>query len=122
MRSPSAGMLEEETLGDVTTARLNVEALSEWNVEEVRVQLLDLASRCEERQLHLDLGRMEYLTSSGLGAFLVLNKKVRAGGGRLRLDNVSPGLYELFALTRLTTVLDVRQQGSEGATSMASSA
>jgi anti-anti-sigma factor len=95
----------------VTHARLNVTSLNESDVWRVGPQLLGLAAG-EGPDLRLDLGPVEYLTSSGLGLFLALHERVRAGGGRLSLHNVGDLVYELFAVTRLTTVLDVRPQGA----------
>jgi anti-sigma B factor antagonist len=110
----------EQTCPDAPLSRLNVRALSESNVEDVRAQLLALAAG--QKDLRLDLGELEYLTSSGLGLFLTLHKKIREEGGRLSLHNVSEFLYELFTVTHLHTVLDVRQTEAEEGTSVVASA
>jgi anti-anti-sigma factor len=59
-------------------------------------------------RLHLDLGGVRIPTASGLGALVALHEKLRRRGGRLVLSNVQPWAYEVFSLTRLTEVLDVR--------------
>lgn len=110
MASP---VLEVETLDDVTVARLNTTCLGEWDAESLGKQLFSLAEHLGRRKLHLDLGAVEYLTSTALGKFITLNKKVRSEGGELSFRNVCQPLYELFTLTRLTSVLDVRQKPAE---------
>ncbi|HWG47594.1 MAG TPA: STAS domain-containing protein [Gemmataceae bacterium] len=115
-------LLEEETLGNVTRARLNITSLTESDIELVRSRLFDLVENRKESDLCVDLGCLEYLTSSGLGLFLALHKRVRATGGRLRLHNVSDFLYELFTVTHLTTILHVSQQGPEEEALVATSA
>ena len=104
----------EEVPGDGALVRLNVEALAEPAVEAVRTRLWELAESRPGQHLHLDLGLLEYLTSSGLALFVGLHQKVRAGGGHLTLHNVREPVYELFQITRLTALLDIRRQQAEG--------
>ncbi len=59
-------------------------------------------------RLHLDLTGVRIPTAGGLGALLRLHRELRVRGGRLVLLNVQPWAYEVFAVTRLTDVLDVR--------------
>jgi anti-anti-sigma factor len=54
------------------------------------------------------------LTSTGLGKLLVLLKRVRASGGQLAVDNAEPEVYEVFQVTRLVPVLDVRPRAQAG--------
>jgi anti-anti-sigma factor len=69
-----------------------------------------LRLRGERKQHHLllDLSEVRLPSAGGLGALVGLHKKLRQRGGRLVLLNVQPWTYEVFALTRLTEVLDVR--------------
>jgi anti-anti-sigma factor len=59
--------------------------------------------------LYLDLSGFESPTAAGLGQLVTLHKRLRASGGRLVLCNVGEAAYEVFAVTRLTDVLDVRR-------------
>ena len=86
---------------------------------------LDEAGNCYQQalrfqagwpELHLDLGRLEYLTSTGLALFVTLHQRVRAAGARLSLHNVREPVYDLFAITHLTTILDIRRHEPEGGT------
>jgi anti-anti-sigma factor len=97
----------EVVSGDVS--RLNVQSLDELEIDHARQLLFDLAQTRHGQDVRLDLGPVEYLTSTGLGLFLSLHKRVKAAGGRLSLLNVREPVYELFSLTRLTDVLDVRR-------------
>ena len=88
-------------------ARLNARRLAEWDGGPVLAALMELARTSRGRELRLDLSALEYVASTGLGVFVALNREVRASGGRLSLLNVRAPVYEVFALTRLTSVLDV---------------
>lgn len=69
-----------------------------------------LSSRAWEQrgvQLVLDLGEVQYLSSAALGKLINLKKKVTSVKGRLRLQNLSSDLLEVFRVTRLDQVLEV---------------
>jgi anti-anti-sigma factor len=122
MELPSMSLVHEETLGDIAVVYLNVARPSEAEIDQVRTRLFDLVAKRPAQDLRLDLGRVEHLSSTGLALLVSLHKRVLAGGGRLWLDNVRRSLYELLALTRLTTVLDVRRQAGDSDSSVAASA
>ena len=58
--------------------------------------------------LALDLSAVEFLTSMALSRFVVLDRELRAGGGRLSLVNLRPAVRRVFAVSRLDAVLDVQ--------------
>jgi anti-sigma B factor antagonist len=58
----------------------------------------------------MDLGNVTYLNSSALGLLLRLHKRLRDRGGRLVVSNLAPQVYEVFEVTRLNTLLDIRLQ------------
>jgi anti-anti-sigma factor len=98
-------VVEEE--GRVTVRFPANTALSEANVEEMSRQLTELLDRVRQRQLVVDLGTVNTLTSMILAKFIALNGRVRAAGGRLTLLNPTPVVREVFQITRLDTVLEV---------------
>jgi anti-anti-sigma factor len=59
----------------------------------------------------LDLADVDALTAAALGRLVVLYRRLRRDGGRLVLANVSPLLHEVFAVTRLDTLFEVRGAG-----------
>ena len=58
-------------------------------------------------QLAIDLGEVEWISSSALGKLIALRKQVQAVRGCLRLRNVSAPLAEVFRITRLDLVFIV---------------
>jgi anti-sigma B factor antagonist len=110
MSLPPDRPLVEEIPGDVVAVRLNIDYLGEPEIDSVRTSLFGLAEARPGKDLRVDLGSVEYLTSTGLALFVALHQKVRDGGGRLSLRNVRDQVHELFAITRLTDVLDIHRQ------------
>jgi anti-sigma B factor antagonist len=58
--------------------------------------------------LTLDLSAVEFLSSMALTRFIRLDRDLRASGGRLSLVNVRPDVFQVFTVSRLDTLLDVR--------------
>ena len=96
-----------QTAGPVALITLTDRDLNDPNAQGLGEELFAFTEHFAGTELCLDMGRVAYLSSTALGKFISLNKKVKAGGGRLRLVSVDPTLYELFSVTRLTTVMDV---------------
>jgi anti-anti-sigma factor len=71
--------------------------------------LLGLAGRMSGGRLELDLGNVRYLCVTCLGKLVALDRRLRAGGGRLTLLDVAPAVYEVFEVTHLTAVLDLHE-------------
>ena len=57
--------------------------------------------------LILDFYNVRFLSSAVLGLLLRVSKRVHEAGGRLRLCNINPRIYEIFKITRLTRVFDI---------------
>lgn len=55
----------------------------------------------------LDLSMVTLLASAGLGALITLNKKCKAGGGKLALFGISEDIMAVMKLTKLNTLLTI---------------
>lgn len=55
----------------------------------------------------LDLSRVDFLDSSGLGAIIAIFKSMPAGR-RLELINLTPNVERVFKLTRMDSVMTIR--------------
>ena len=67
----------------------------------------------------LDLGRVRYVDSAGLGELVHAFSAVRSRGGGMKLLNVGKRLNDLLMVTRLLTVFDCFDQESEAVASFA---
>ena len=71
-----------------------------------------LAADVGRCRLILDFSDVALLSAAGLGLLVRLHQAVRAAGGSLVLRNLDPAVYELFEVTRLTALLNVRRRAS----------
>lgn len=83
-------------------------------VARIHEQLLSLADEPSTSDVLIDLGNVEYVSSAALGTLVSLHKKLLARGRNMTLANLNPKVYEVFAVTRLDTLLEVRLAGQEG--------
>src|SRR5689334_9729002 len=60
------------------------------------------------RKILLNFEHVEYLGAAALGKLVTLRQKVKAFRGRLRLCRLRPQVRELFTITRLHTIFDIR--------------
>jgi anti-sigma B factor antagonist len=102
--------LEAETRDEEAWAFFNGNdvSLDESDTEDLEDQLSALLETLGRSRLVLDLGNVSYLTSSTLGVFLRLNRKLHAVGGGLVLVNALPYIYEVFRITNLDRLMEVR--------------
>jgi anti-sigma B factor antagonist len=101
--------------GDVTVVTVEGQLIvaNRQDLKQVIQDALDGGAR----KLLIDFGPTAYIDSSGLGALVSINKKVREQGGELRLAGLNEDLRSLFELTKLDTlfvIADSATQALEG--------
>lgn len=69
--------------------------------------LTPLAETIGAGALVLDLSNVAYLSSDSFGRLVKLAATLRHGGGVLVLCHVTPGLQEVFRVTRLDTTFEI---------------
>lgn len=83
-------------------------ALNSLTVPRIRAQLLALAAEPPATPLLLDFANVDYVSSSALGMLVGLYTKLSASGRHLTILNLNPQVYEVFMVTRLDTIIDLR--------------
>ncbi len=89
---------------------------------EILRALEDLGKKIEANQglkLLLNLEKIEYLSSAGLGNLVGLLKKSRRSGGVFKLCNMQDPIHELFEVMRLTKIFEIYNTEQEGVESFA---
>lgn len=100
--------LEVSREGDVSVVRFaDRKILEEVPIAEIGDRLNSLAEGEPGIKLLLDFANVEHLSSAVLSMLINLNKRVDESGGKLKLANIKPQIYEVFKITRLNTVLDI---------------
>ncbi len=106
--------LSVSEVGDVTIVRfvdrkiLDAIAIEEWGDE--LVALVDVDNR---KRLLLNFADVTFMSSAALNKLIVLEKRVKKQGGRLKLCNLRRELREIFDITRLSTIFEILDTDSE---------
>ena len=61
-----------------------------------------------DRHIEIDCSKLEYISSSGLRLFFVLQKQVKEKGGTLVIRNVNNNIREVFTITGFYRIFDIR--------------
>jgi len=64
-----------------------------------------------EGTVTLDCGRLEYISSAGLGVLLKTQKRLMAAGGKLRLTEVNRHLRDIFRYSGFDQIFDIEPAG-----------
>lgn len=80
--------------------------------------LIDELLGAGQRYFVVDLGRVSFVDSAGLGTLVRLYKRVRLGEGDVRLAQVPPNVMQILELTRLSRVFDIFPTSEEAAASI----
>jgi anti-sigma B factor antagonist len=106
--------LDVSTIGDVTVVRFrDRKILDEASIQEMGQELFDLIEEEKKEKLLLNFSAVDFLSSAALGKLITLDKKVKAHGGRLKLSNIRPEIYEVFAITRLNRLFDIKDDEAD---------
>jgi anti-sigma B factor antagonist len=91
--------------GDVTIAQVPFEELDASNVDRFKSEMAPLLK--DTKKLVLDLSRLHFIDSSGLGAMLSCLRQLSAHGGDLKLSGMSKPVRATIELVRLHRILDI---------------
>lgn len=81
--------------------------LEETDVRALRSEVEAVVEPAGGIHLVLDFRHVKFLSSAVLGLLIRISKRIYEHGGALRLCNIHPGIYEVFKITRLSSVFDI---------------
>ncbi len=91
---------QQATVIEMTVTTLNVN-----NVKEFKSDVEPYLE--SETHIILDLAKLTFVDSSGLGSFLFCLKRLNQKGGELKLCNVSKPVRILFEMVRLHQIIEI---------------
>jgi len=102
-------MISVEYAGNATIVRFTDEKiLEEKDIKTLADSILPIIESASGRiNLILDFGNVRFLSSAVLGLLIRISKRIYECEGQLRLCNISPKIYEIFKITRLTKTFDI---------------
>lgn len=87
--------------------------LEEHSITEIEGELLNLVASRDAINLLLNFQNVEHLSSAALGMLIKLNQQVSRKGGRLKLSDIRPQIYQVFKITRLNKMFDIHDTADQ---------
>jgi anti-sigma B factor antagonist len=94
-----------DTVGDVAVVEVPVEELDASNTGELKQDIGPVLEA--NKKLVIDLSRLHFVDSSGLGVLLSCLRQIRAGGGDLKLSGMQKQVRAVFELVRMHRIFDI---------------
>ena len=122
---PATECLEIDEIHGITIVHLLDDRLVEGNeIEDLGKELYGLIESEGRRKLVLNLSSVEFISSAGLGIvnsivppslgkLVVLQKKMNTHGGTLRFCCLRPDVHEVFTVTQLDRLFDIRESEAD---------
>ena len=87
--------------------------LDEANIQAIGEEIGSIIDRSAKPKLLISFANVDHLSSAALGTLITVNTKIRNKGGRLCLANIDPQIYEVFVITRLNQLFDIKESTDE---------
>jgi anti-sigma B factor antagonist len=94
-----------DKMGDVTVATIPVDELDASNAGEFKRDIAPVLQ--DNTKLVLDLSKLSFVDSSGLGALLSCLRQLTAKRGDLKMCGMSKQVRALFELVRMHRIFDI---------------
>ena len=106
--------LDVNEVGDVTVVRFRDHKIVEdISIQQLGQELFHLVEVDNRDKLLLNFSSVDFLSSAALGKLITLDKKMKAHGGSLKLSNIRPEIYEVFAITKLNRLFDIKDDEAD---------
>jgi anti-sigma B factor antagonist len=100
--------------GDVSVVKFrDRKILDEVAIQELGSELFALVEVDNRKTILLDFEGVEFLSSAALGKLITFDRKVKSSKGRLKMCGIAPGILEVFQVTKLNKVFDIRPDAGE---------
>jgi len=106
--------VEISEAGGVTVVKfVDRKILDAENIQALGQELFDLLEKENRNRLLLNFSNVEFLSSAALNKLIVLDKKVKAVGGKLKFCNMRPEILEVFVITRLNQLFEIKDSETD---------
>lgn len=106
--------IDVNKMGDVTVVRfVDKKILDEAGILELGAELFGLVEQENRKRLLLNFTGVEFLSSAALGKLITLDRKVKSNKGRMKMSNIRPEILEVFQITKLNKIFDIRKDEAE---------
>lgn len=82
-------------------------------IQELGQELFDLVEQEDRKKLVLNFSNVEFLSSAALGKLITFEKKSKRRDAELILTNISPEIFQVFAITNLDKLFTIKDSEAD---------
>lgn len=106
--------VEVNEVGEITVVGFRDQKIIEdLSIQELGQELFQLVEADQRKKILLNFSSVDFLSSAALGKLITLDKKVKANKGVLKLCNIRAEIYEVFAITKLNRLFDIKDDEAD---------
>jgi len=100
--------------GQVTVVTfVDSKIIDEQEILELGQELYDLVEQEGRKRIVLNFSDVEFLSSAALGKLIGFEKRAKQNSAELILTNIRPEIYEVFAITKLTKLFNIKDDETD---------
>ncbi|MHC4293996.1 MAG: STAS domain-containing protein [Planctomycetota bacterium] len=99
----NVGVIGQTVLVELTETKI----LNEIAIAQIGERLNAIVAQSDKPRLVIDFGQVSQMSSSALGMFITVHKRICEKKGELRLCNIQPTIREVFVITRLNEIFEI---------------
>jgi anti-sigma B factor antagonist len=95
--------------GEVTVVRfVDRKILDATNIQELGDELFALVDKDKRKLIILNFVTVEFLSSAALNKLILLERAAKAAGGKIRVCGLRKEIAQIFTLTRLDKLFEIK--------------
>lgn len=107
--------IELEDIRDVSVVKFKDQKIMDpGRIEKMGKELLTLIEdEDDSANVLINFENVSFFSSAAINKLIVLEKRIRATGGQIRLSNLRPEVRDLFSYTNLDSMFQIKEEQTE---------
>ncbi len=106
--------IELDSVEDISVVKFkDPKVMDPSRIEMMGRELLSLVKEDETENVLINFENVSFFSSAAINKLIVLEKRIRAQGGQIRLSNLRPEVRDLFSYTNLDSMFQINDKQSE---------
>ncbi|MFT5300065.1 MAG: anti-sigma B factor antagonist [Mariniblastus sp.] len=112
--------IELDSINEVSVVKFkDQKVMDPSRIETMGKELLSLVDNDDSENVLINFENVSFFSSAAINKLIVLEKRIRAQGGQIRLSNLRPEVRDLFSYTNLDSMFQIKDEQDEAIESFA---
>lgn len=106
--------IELDNVEDISVVKFkDQKVMDPSRIETMGKELMSLVEADDPENVLINFENVSFFSSAAINKLIVLEKRIRAQGGKIRLSNLRPEVRDLFSYTNLDEMFQIKDEQSE---------